>query len=81
MKRIGASPDQNLTAAAEKKAKERHAETAAAKPAEKVMTPAAKQIPTVETAAEKAEETVSESDEPEDAEEANPVDDIFSESE
>ncbi|MBO5533882.1 MAG: NYN domain-containing protein [Clostridia bacterium] len=55
VKRIGASPDQNLTAAAEKKAKERHAETAAAKPAEKVMTPAAKQIPTVETAAEKAE--------------------------
>lgn len=68
VKRIGASPDQNLTAAAEKKAKERHAETAAAKPAEKVMTPAAKQIPTVETAAEKAEEKRTETVVPEQAE-------------
>jgi hypothetical protein len=68
VKRIGTSPDQNLTVAAEKKAKERHAETAAAKPAEKVMTPAAKQIPTVETAAEKAEENRTETVVPEQAE-------------
>ena len=68
VKRIGASPDQNLTAAAEKKANERHAETAAAKPAEKVMTPVAKQIPTVETAAEKAVEKRTETVVPEQAE-------------